>query len=163
METVFMNAIPVIPAGRAALPVIEDDYLELVREFPLRPIRSKAELNLAIAILDRLVGRDDLTPGQRDYVEAIAHFVRLYEEQTVRTMFGRLKPVEVLRHLMRENNMNTSDLGAILGSRGLASEVLNGKWGLSKTLILKLTRRFHLDLAVFLDAEAEKTHLKPRA
>ena len=136
-----------------AFPAIADDYLELVREFPLRPIRSKVELNLAAAILDRLVGREDLTAGQRDYVQALAHFVRLFEEQTVRTMFARLKPAEVLRHLMRENNMNTTDLGAILGSRGLASEVLNGKRGLSKTLILKLTRRFHLDPAVFLETE----------
>ncbi len=86
-----------------------------------------------------------LTPEERDYVAALAHFVHGYERQTLRSQFGRLKPVELLKHLMTENRMNTSDLGAILGSRGLASEVLNGKRGLSKTLIAKLSRRFRVD------------------
>jgi HTH-type transcriptional regulator/antitoxin HigA len=56
---------------------------------------------------------------------------------------------------MRENGMNTSDLGAVLGSRGLASEVLNGRRGLSKTLIAKLSRRFHIDPALFLNVPEE--------
>ena len=107
-------------------------------------------------ILDRYVGRDDLTPGESDYVAALAHFVREYERQAFRSELRRLKPVEVLKHLMAENRMNTSDLGAILGSRGLASEVLNRKRGLSKTLIVKLSRRFRVDPALFLDADEEE-------
>jgi hypothetical protein len=31
-------------------------------------------MRIAQQILDRHVGRDDLTPGQRDYVAALAHF-----------------------------------------------------------------------------------------
>lgn len=101
-------------------------------------------------LLDHYVGRDDLTPGQRDYVAALARFASDFERETVVTRLRRLKPVELLKHLMRENGMNTSDLGAILGSRGLASEVLNGNRGLSKTLIGKLARRFQVDPALFL-------------
>jgi antitoxin component HigA of HigAB toxin-antitoxin module len=52
---------------------------------------------------------------------------------------------------MEENEMNTSDLGYILGSRGLASEVLSGKRGLSKALIRRLSERFHLDPRLFLE------------
>ena len=102
---------------------------------------------------------DDLGPVcslGRDYVAALAHLVREYERQAFRSELRRLKPVEVLKHLMAENRMNTSDLGAILGSRGLASEVLNRKRGLSKTLIVKLSRRFRVDPALFLDADEEE-------
>lgn len=132
-------------------PAAGDDYLELVRRFPLRPIRTADEMRDAGELLDRYVGRDDLTAGESDYVAALAHFVHEYEGRTIRAKLRRLKPVELLKHLMAENRMNTSDLGAILGSRGLASEVLNGKRGLSKTLIAKLARRFRLDPAFFLD------------
>ena len=66
-----------------------------------------------------------------------------------------LKPIELLKHLMEENNMNTSELGYVLGSRGLASEVLNGKRGLSKTLIAKLSRRFGVDPVLFLQPVGE--------
>jgi HTH-type transcriptional regulator / antitoxin HigA len=135
-------------ASRAA----GDDYLDLVQRFRLRPIRSEDEMRDAREILDYYVGRDDLTPGQRDYVAALAHFASDYERETVVARLRRLKPREVLKHLLRENGMNTSDLGAVLGSRGLASEVLNGKRGLSKTLIAKLARRFHVDPALFLGA-----------
>lgn len=140
---------------RVAAPAVGDDYLDLVKQFPLRPIRSQAEMATAGAVLDRLAGRDDLTPGQRDYLEALVRFVREFEEQTVRATLGRLTPVEVLKHLMRENRMNTSDLGAVFGSRGLASEVLNGKRGLSKTLIAKLAKRFRVDPILFLDVNEE--------
>ena len=57
------------------------DYLELVRRFPLRPLSSRRELAAAGAILDQYVGREDLTPGQRDYIAALARFVADYEQQ----------------------------------------------------------------------------------
>lgn len=137
----------------AAAPLAADDYLDLVRQFPLRPIRTAGEMRLAQELLDRYVGRDDLTPGQRDYVAALAHFAGDYERDEVAAQLRRLKPVDLLKHLMQENAMKTTDLGAVLGSRGLASEVLNGKRGLSKTLIGKLARRFNVDPALFLDVD----------
>jgi HTH-type transcriptional regulator/antitoxin HigA len=150
-----MNSARVTKARRAAASAAPDDYLDLVRQFPLRPIRAEADMRAAQALLDRYVGRDDLTPGQRDYVAALAHFAGDYERRTITTRLRRLKPHELLRHLLRENNMNTSDLGAVLGSRGLASEVLNGKRGLSKTLIGKLSRRFNVDPSLFLEVDVD--------
>jgi hypothetical protein len=41
------------------------DYLALVREFPLRPIRDGAEYERAAAVLDRLILRK-LSPGEQD-------------------------------------------------------------------------------------------------
>lgn len=134
-----------------------EDYLDLVRRFPLRPIQKQSEMRDARELLDHYVGRDDLIPGQRDYVAALARFASDYEREAVTTKLRRLKPVELLTHLMRENGMKTSDLGAVLGSRGLASEVLNGKRGLSKTLIGKLARRFHVDPALFLGVSKEES------
>jgi HTH-type transcriptional regulator/antitoxin HigA len=49
------------------------------------------------------------------------------------------------------NNMTVSELGEVLGSKGVASEVLNGKRSLSKAHILKLARRFHVDPSLFLE------------
>lgn len=130
---------------------VGDNYLDMVRRFPLRRIRSAAEMKRAGDILDHYVGRDDLTPGKREYVGALVYFVRDYEEQDTRAKLRRVTPVELLKRLMQENRMNTSDLGVILGSRGLASEVLNGKRGPNKTLTAKLARRFRVEPAMFLD------------
>src|SRR6476660_7010148 len=92
-----------------------DDYLDLVKDFPLHPIRSRAEFKVAGDILDKLVGRDDLTKGQLDYVESLVHFVAAYERESIKTSYQSLSTTDLLRQLMEANNMNTSDLGEILG------------------------------------------------
>src|SRR5260370_510737 len=49
-----------------------DDYLRLVRQFPLRPIRTATEYDTAAQRLDTLVLRADLSDGEKDYVEALS-------------------------------------------------------------------------------------------
>jgi HTH-type transcriptional regulator/antitoxin HigA len=146
-----MSSVKTLRSARIA---VADDYLELVKRLPLRTIRSKAEFELAGKLLDELVGKEDLTTGQQDYLDGLVRFVRDYEAATFRDKLRKLTPIQVLKHLMQENRMNTSDLGAVLGSRGLASEVLNGKRALSKTLIGKLVRRFRVDPGLFLELAA---------
>jgi hypothetical protein len=45
-------------------------------------------------LLDSLVGREDLTAGQRDYLAALVRFVRDYEERELRNRFKKLKPID---------------------------------------------------------------------
>jgi HTH-type transcriptional regulator/antitoxin HigA len=128
-----------------------EDYIELVREVPIRPLGTNTEYQAALRMLERLVGREDLSRGETDYVAGLARFVEDYEREHRLGQLRRLTPIELLKHLMEENDMNTSDLGNVLGSRGLASEVLSGKRGLSKMLIAKLSERFHINPVMFLD------------
>lgn len=145
------DVMKAVSTTKPVIPRVADDYLSLVKAFPLRPLKSQQELKTAGAILDRYIGREDLTEGQRDYLAALSRFVEDYEQDRKLAELKRLTPIELLKHLLEENDMNTSDLGYILGSRGLASEVLNGNRGLSKTLIRKLAEGFHVDPALFLD------------
>jgi len=128
-----------------------EDYLELVRRFPLRPLRAKAEHKAAIALLSGLVGREGLTAGESDYVDALAHFVEAYERATAESVPPTMSPLEALRQLMDQNDMNTTDLGYVVGSCGLASEILNGKRGLSKAVIRRLAERFRVSPALFIE------------
>ena len=137
--------------SHARRPAVSDDYLALIRELPIRPLKTVSDYKLAQAILDRLVGREDLSAGQVDYLAALVRFVEDHERERRMGHLERLKPLELLKYLMEENDMNTSDLGYVLGSRGLASEVLNGKRGLSKMLIAKLSQRFRVDPSLFLE------------
>jgi len=129
---------------------VADSYLACVRAFPLRPIRTEAEYREALEILGRLASREGLDAGEGDYLAALAHFVGDYERNAVKLKLHALKPLEALRYLMEQNNMTTTDLGYVLGSRGLASEVLNGKRGLSKMMIGRLAERFAVEAGLFL-------------
>src|SRR4051812_8147436 len=86
---------------------VADDYLALVRAFPLRPIRSKTEYLQAMVILKDLIGRADqgLTSGQSDYADVLGRLVREYDQTHSSLVKGKASPIEVLKHLMEEHGM----------------------------------------------------------
>ena len=60
-----------------------EDYLRLVRRFPLRPLRNTKECDIAASILDELVLRDNLSKGESDYLDALSTFVEAYRRETL--------------------------------------------------------------------------------
>jgi HTH-type transcriptional regulator / antitoxin HigA len=126
-------------------------YNELIETVPLRPIRNKSQYRRAAAMLDKLAVRDEgtLSREEQDYLETLSLLVEDYDRKEDRSAVRGVGPVQVLKHLMEENDMNTSDLGRLLGSKGVASEVLNGKRKLSKSHIMTLAQRFNVDVSLF--------------
>ena len=53
-------------------------------------------------------------------------------------------------HLIEENNLRQADLVGILGSRGVVSEVVNGKRQISKNQAKALAEFFQVDVGVFI-------------
>ena len=56
-----------------------DVYLDLVRQVPLRPIRSEEELDRAIAMVDSLIDRESLNQDEQDYLDVLGDLVEQYE------------------------------------------------------------------------------------
>src|SRR4051812_23063373 len=121
--------------GTAAAP---DDYIQLVRQFPLRPLRGVKDYDAAAAALDELAGRTDLTTGQRDYLDALTVFVEAYDRAHHTPQRAEATPLELLKAMMEHRAMTTTALGEVVGSKGVASEILNGKRALSKSQVFKL-------------------------
>ncbi len=67
MERVLNLATKQASTIRSLYGKTEDQYLDLVRRFPLRPLRSDADLDAAIAMIDSLIDRPKLTTPERDY------------------------------------------------------------------------------------------------
>jgi HTH-type transcriptional regulator/antitoxin HigA len=61
-----------------------------------------------------------------------------------------LPPYEMIRFLMEQRGIKQTELTAVFGSRGIASEVLNGKREPSKAHIRKLAEFFHVSPELFL-------------
>lgn len=76
----------------------EDRYEALVGEFPLRPLKSEADLDRAVAMLNRLldVGPDRRTEDQDDYLHVLGTLIHEYE-QVHWPMDVDLEEQEVLR------------------------------------------------------------------
>ena len=108
------------------------------------------EYDIAASILDELVLRDNLSKGESDYLDALSTFVEAYDDKHFPIDTSHIKPLDMLRFLMEQNDMTSADLGRLLGSRSAASMILSGKRALSKSHIRKLAARFKLDASAFL-------------
>lgn len=62
---------------------LKDSYFDLVRDFPLVPIRGEAQYDAAVVFLKNLAvrGEDSLDEGEKAYLDALTQFVRDYEEK----------------------------------------------------------------------------------
>jgi HTH-type transcriptional regulator/antitoxin HigA len=82
-------------------------------------------------------------------------FVEAYDREHY-AMDDPPPPLETVRALMEHAGMNTTGLGELLGSKGLASEILRGRRPLSKSHMFKLAERFNVDPGLFLQRPARK-------
>jgi HTH-type transcriptional regulator/antitoxin HigA len=140
-------------SSKTSTPSLKDSYFELVREFPLLPIKNERHYDAALGFLQKLAIRDEksLDSGQRAYVAALTQFVEDYEQNRHRIDVADLGPLDALQYLMSENDMKAIDLGHLLGSRSVASQILSGKRELSKAHILILAERFKVEPGLFLE------------
>jgi HTH-type transcriptional regulator/antitoxin HigA len=130
----------------------EDRYLELIRAFPLRPLRTDADLDAAVEMIDSLIDQDKLSAPEQDYLDVLGDLVEAYEEETV-----PIKPVndaEVLRFLIEAKGVTQAQAAKEAGiAESTVSEVLAGKRKLNRTQIGKLARYFHVAPGAFAFAE----------
>lgn len=126
-------------------------YLELIREFPLRPIRTKADLIAATRILDRLFGREDADSGEADYVDVLSDLVDSYERDNDPSYDSQATAIEVLRSLMEEHEMKQSTLAAKLGiSAPAMSLIVSGDRPITADHARNLGKIFSVDPGVFI-------------
>jgi antitoxin component HigA of HigAB toxin-antitoxin module len=85
-----------------------DEYLALVRAFPLAHIRDDAHLDAAVAIIDRLLDKGDRSPAEEMYLDALTDLVETYEEAHV--PIPARSGVDALRFLMEANDLRQVDL-----------------------------------------------------
>ena len=128
---------------------IPDDSLDLQKRlFGLRPIHNKTDYRKAVKVAAMIASLDNLTSEQSDYLEILTKIIADYEEKHFE--MSKHDPQEILKYLVEENKMNSSDLGRILGNRTLGSALLRGERSLSKTHIKKLAVYFSVSPALFL-------------
>jgi HTH-type transcriptional regulator/antitoxin HigA len=119
---------------------IPSDYAALVAMFPPRPIHDSVDYANTLEIVMAMAGHK-LTGDQEDYLTILSEMILHYDRQHDQPR-KRGTPHERLRYLVMEAGMSASDLGRLLGNRGMGSVFLTGKRGLSKANIRKLADYF---------------------
>lgn len=126
----------------------EEQYLTLLRAFPLVSIRSEEHLREAMEVIDGLLDIAERSPAAEEYLQALTDLVETYENTHV--VIPSVTGVDALRYLMAEHDLTQADLAPLFGARSIVSEVLAGKRHLALSHIARLAERLGLSADVFM-------------
>jgi HTH-type transcriptional regulator / antitoxin HigA len=129
--------------------VAGDRYLELVCQVPLRPIRSEAELDSAIAMIDALLDLDKRSGDEEDYLDVLSDLVEKYEDEN--DPMPTVASTEMLRFLIDNRATTQTEVATETGiAESTISEILAGKREMNRKHIEALARHFRVNPAVFM-------------
>lgn len=113
----------------------------------LKPIRTEADHEAALAEVERLWGAASGTP-EGDRLDVLATLIDAYE-QTHHPMEPP-DPIEAIKFRMEQQGLTRRDLEPIIGTRTRIAEVLNRKRGLSIGMIRRLHERLGISAEVLI-------------
>lgn len=121
----------------------------LARAIPVA-IKTEEENERMLKQVSRLVakGEERITLEESRLLELMAILIEDFEKQHY--SIPDATPHEMLRFFMEERGVRQRDLLPIFGSRGIASEVVNGKRAISKKQAKALGEYFGVSLELFL-------------
>ena len=112
-------------------------------------IETKEENERTLKVIEKLMDKgENLSPEEDKLLKLFARLVEDFEERYYHPRDAT--PLEVLHHLMESRGTKQTLLWEVFGSNGIASEVLNGKRGISKTHARALADYFHIPADLFI-------------
>jgi HTH-type transcriptional regulator/antitoxin HigA len=133
-----------------ALVLDEKKYSRLLAKTGPRVIESEQEHKHLLEQVRELMERDEekLSTEEARLLDLLVGLIEQYEEKHY--VVRSAKPHQVLAHLMEARGLTHKDVWRVLGSKGVASEVLNGKRSISKAQAKRLGAFFHVSADLFI-------------
>ena len=98
--------------------------------------------------LELLLENNEASKGCGDEIEMLTLLIEKWDSE--HSTFNDINPIELLHSLMHDHNLKAKDLVGILQvSKGLVSDILNYKKGLSKDIIRTLSGYFKVSQEAF--------------
>jgi len=127
----------------------EKIYANLLANTLPKVIETEEECVRVEKIVGELLKKGDrLSPEEDKLLDLLSDLIENYEDKVY--PIEDAPPNEMLKFLMRENNLKQGDLLHIFGSSGIASEVVNGKRSISKAQAKKLAEYFKVSVELFI-------------
>ena len=112
-------------------------------------IVSEDEYNRTLESIEQMMVRgEELSPEENSLLELLSILVEIYEDSQFPVEPS--SPQNILLHLMDARELKQSDLVGVIGSKGIVSEIVNGKRSISKAQAKALGQFFHASPALFI-------------
>ena len=122
-------------------------YGDLLAQHQPKAIETEAENEAAIILAESLEHRQR-TPEENALLELLIILIEKFEETSY--PLPNLESERMLLHLMEARNMKQEELVGVIGSRGVVSEIVNGKRSISKAQAKTLGQLFHVSPSLFI-------------
>ena len=126
----------------------QEEYIRLFSEIVIKPIESEEQLDSYVKLVEPYFFDKDKTPEEVAIYELLCILIEGYESKYYPV--PEVSSLDLLLHLMEAGSLKQKDLVGILGSKGVVSEVLNGKREITKAQAKKLGERFGINYRSFL-------------
>jgi HTH-type transcriptional regulator / antitoxin HigA len=126
-------------------------YDQLVADVPLRPIRDSESHAAAIDRVFDLLGYQDRSEDEQDYLDVLSMLIEDYERRTVQT--PAVSAAEIVRTLVHEHRLSQVEIIPLLGGKEKAMALLKGTRPLELKQATRCARYFRLPLETFVDPD----------
>lgn len=127
---------------------VKTQYTGLLTGFSPVAIENSAEHTRALKTVTALMDKESRSRAETSLLKLLAVLIEDYEQK--RYSMGDASPLDSLKELMRARGVQAKDLWPVFGSKGITSEVLNGKRGISNEMARKLGALFSVSPALFI-------------
>ncbi|MDB9413582.1 MAG: type II toxin-antitoxin system HigA family antitoxin [Microcystis panniformis] len=124
-----------------------DKYLELLKQYPPRPIHNEEDLEMMQEVINRLLDKPQLTVEEREYLNVLGSLIYEYEEnqEPIPDIYG----IELLKFILEERNLQKQDLLSIFESKSTLDDILDGQQELTPIYIQKLANFLNISPDLF--------------
>ncbi len=127
----------------------QEEYIKLLSETVPRIIDTEIEHKRLLNEVDKLMDLgENLTDEQAEVLQLLVTLIEQYEDKHYQLKAAT--PLEILHELMSVRQLKQKDIVEIFGSKGITSEVINGKRSISKNQAKALGDFFHVSYTLFL-------------
>lgn len=127
----------------------KEEYTKLLAETLPRVIDNEVEYKRLLNEVEKLMAfGENLTVEQAEVLQLLVTVIEQYENKHL--SLKAATPLDILQELMLARELKQKDLVDVFGSKGITSEVINGKRSISKSQAKALGEFFHVSPALFL-------------
>jgi HTH-type transcriptional regulator/antitoxin HigA len=135
--------------GKMTLTLNKSEYGALLANIQPQVITTEEENDRALGIVESLLAEKNLSLEKEQILRLLVSLIEKFEDEHYQ--LAASSPHSILLHLMEERGLRQTDLVGLIGSRGVVSEVINGKRTISKSQAKSLGEFFHVDPSLFID------------
>jgi HTH-type transcriptional regulator/antitoxin HigA len=123
-------------------------YQELLLNYQPKIIRTEAENEKALAIVEELMHRSDRSPEEDELYELLITLIEKFEQEYYQPS-STTNPQSMLLFLLEQRGLNTQDLIKLFGSDEIVEDLMNGVQSAYQQQSILLGKFFNIDPSIF--------------